>query len=191
MAIGVAIGHFIPSSARLRQPLSDADNKHPDRYRAHHYDVSPLAKVRYEKLREVFRNKRVLGLSLDSLANDLVGSHRGRAIVSSAADLKKIGDAPVAVLVLDELNSRFEDMGFSRQMMVKYLEAQPAVLQEPMVLMVAMNNSFQQIHDYTQNRDELIEAVKKHMPEFAWRMVNSGKSGPGAVERMAQVMAAL
>ena len=97
----------------------------------------------------------------------------------------------MAVLVLDELNSRFEDMGFSRQMMVKYLEAQPAVLQEPMVLMVAMNNSFQQIHDYTQNRDELIEAVKKHMPEFAWRMVNSGKSGPGAVERMAQVMAAL
>ncbi len=116
---------------------------------------------------------------------------RGEAIVSSAADLKKIGDAPVTVLVLDELNSRFEDMSFSRQMMVKYLEAQPAVLQEPTVLMVAMNNSFQQIHDYTQNRDELIEAVKKHMPEYPWRMANSGKAGPGAVERMAQVMAAL
>ena len=115
----------------------------------------------------------------------------GETIVNSAADLKKIGDAPVTVLVLDELNSRFEDMSFSRQMMVKYLEAQPAVLQEPTVLMVAMNNSFQQIHDYTQNRDELIEAVKKHMPEYPWRMVNSGKAGPGAVERMAQVMAAL
>jgi VWFA-related protein len=76
-------------------------------------------------------------------------------------------------------------------MMVKYLQAQPAVLKEPTVLMVAMNNSFQQIHDYTQNRDELIEAVKKHMPEYPWRMVNSGKAGPGAVERMAQVMAAL
>ena len=113
------------------------------------------------------------------------------AIVNSAADLKKIGDAPVTVLVLDELNSRFEDMSFSRQMMVKYLQAQPAVLKEPTVLMVAMNSSFQQIHDYTQNRDELIEAVKKHMPEYPWRMVNSGKAGPGAVERMAQVMAAL
>jgi VWFA-related protein len=123
------------------------------------------------------------------------GEHRmpvsGEAIVNSAADLKKIGDAPVTVLVLDELNSRFEDMSFSRQMMVKYLQAQPAVLKEPTVLMVAMNNSFQQIHDYTQNRDELIEAVKKHMPEYPWRMVNSGKAGPGAVERMAQVMAAL
>ena len=52
----------------------------------------------------------------------------GEAIVNSAADLKKIGDAPVTILVLDELNSRFEDMSFSRQMMVKYLQAQPAVL---------------------------------------------------------------
>ena len=33
----------------------------------------------------------------------------GAAIVNSAADLKRIGDAPVTVLVLDELNSRFED----------------------------------------------------------------------------------
>lgn len=114
-----------------------------------------------------------------------------KAIVTSAADLKKIGDAPVTILVLDELNSRFEDMSFARQMMIKYLEAQPAVLKEPAVLMVAMNNSFQQIHDYTQNRDELIDVVKKHMPEYPWRMANSGKSGPGAVERMAQVMAAL
>src|SRR5262249_858318 len=113
------------------------------------------------------------------------------SIVNSAADLKKIGDAPVTVLVLDELNSRFEDMSFSRQMMVKYLQVQPAVLKEPTVFMVEMNNSFQQIHDSTQNRDELIEAAKKHMPEYPWRMENGGKAGPGAVERMAQVMAAI
>jgi VWFA-related protein len=114
-----------------------------------------------------------------------------KAIVNSAADLKKIGDAPVTILVLDELNSRFEDMSFSRQMMIKYLQAQPTVLKEPTVLMIAMNSTFQQVHDYTQSRDELIEAVKKHMPEYPWRMMNSGKTGPGAVERMAQVMAAL
>jgi VWFA-related protein len=113
------------------------------------------------------------------------------AIVNSAADLKKIGDAPVTILVLDELNSRFEDMSFSRQMMIKYLEAQPAVLKQPTELMIAMNNTFQQVHDYTQNRDGLIDVVKKRMPEYPWRMMNSGKSGPGATERMAQVMAAL
>jgi VWFA-related protein len=113
------------------------------------------------------------------------------AIVNSAADLKKIGDAPVTVLVLDELNSRFEDMSYSRQMMVKYLQSQPKVLKQPTVLMIAMNTTFQQMHDYTQDRDALIEVVKKHMPEYPWRMMQSGKSGPGAVERMAQVIAAL
>ena len=113
------------------------------------------------------------------------------AVVNSAADLKKIGDAPVTIMVLDELNSQFQDMSFSRQMMIKYLQAQPAVLKEPTILMIAMNTKFIQVHDYTQNRDELIDVVKKHMPEYPWRMANSGGSGPGAVERMAQVMAAL
>jgi VWFA-related protein len=115
----------------------------------------------------------------------------GQAVVNSAADLKKIGDAPVTVLVLDELNSRFEDMSFSRQMMVKYLQSQPKVLKQPTVLMIATNNSFQQVHDYTQDRDALIEVVKKHMPEYPWRMMNGGAKGAGAVERMAQVLAAL
>jgi len=114
-----------------------------------------------------------------------------KPIVSSAADLKKIGDAPVTVLVLDELNSRFEDMSFSRNAMVKYLESQPAVLKEPTVLLIASNTKFQQMHDYTQDRDALIDVVKKHMPEYPWRMMDSGKTGPGAVERMGQVLAAL
>ena len=113
------------------------------------------------------------------------------AVVNSAADLSKIGDAPVTILVIDELNSTFQDSAFSRQMMVKYLQTQPAVLKQPTVLMVASNTTFQQLHDYTQDRDALIEAVKKHMPEYPWAMMGSGKSGPGAVERMAQNLAAL
>jgi VWFA-related protein len=115
----------------------------------------------------------------------------GQAVVNSAADLKKIGDAPVTVLVLDELNSRFEDMSYSRQMMIKYLQEQPKVLKQPTVMMIAENTSFKQVHDYTQDRDALIDVVKKHMPEYPWRMMNGGGKGAGAVERMAQVLAAL
>lgn len=83
-------------------------------------------------------------------------------IVNAAVDLKKIGDAPVTILVLDELNSRFEDISFSRQMLVKYLQSQPKVLPQSTVLMIASNSTFQQMHDYTQDRDALIEVVKKH-----------------------------
>jgi len=115
----------------------------------------------------------------------------GAAVVHSAADLTKIGDAPVTVLVIDELNSRFEDSSYSRQMLVKYLQTQPPVLKQPAMLMVAGNTSFQQLHDYTQDRDALVQAIKKHMPEQPWRMNQSGNKGAGAVERMAQVLSAL
>ena len=115
----------------------------------------------------------------------------GQAIVNSAADLTKIGDAPVTILVLDELNSRFEDMSYSRQMLVKYLLSQPAALKEPTLMLVATNTSFQQLHDYTQNRDALVQIVKKRVSQFPWKMDQSGKQGAGAVERMAQVLSAL
>ena len=111
-------------------------------------------------------------------------------IVNSSADLKKIADAPVTLLVLDELNTRFEDMSFSRNATVKYLEAQPAVLKQPTVLLLASNTKFTQLHDYTQSRDELINLVKHHMPEYPSKMMD-GRGGAAAVERMAQSLAAL
>jgi VWFA-related protein len=111
-------------------------------------------------------------------------------VVNSAADLKKIGDAPVTLLVLDELNTRFEDMSYSRNATVKYLEAQPAVLKQPTALLLATNTKFIQLHDYTQSRDELISLVKHHMPEYPTKMM-AGRGGPAAVERMAQSLAAL
>jgi VWFA-related protein len=110
--------------------------------------------------------------------------------VKSAADLKRIGDAPVTILVLDELNTRFEDMSFSRQAMVKYLQAQPPVLKQPTELLLTTNTRFSELHDYTQNRDELIDKVKRHLPEYPSKMM-AGRGGAVAVERMAQSLAAL
>lgn len=113
------------------------------------------------------------------------------AVVNSAADLKKVGEAPVVIMVLDELDTRFEDMSYSRQMAIKYLRSQPSVLRQPTQLLIMSNLQFQQMHDWTQNRDELIRVIQNHMPAYPWKMMNSGKSGDGAVERMAQVLAAL
>jgi len=112
-----------------------------------------------------------------------------KAIVNSAADLAKIADAPVNVFVIDELNNRFEDMSFARQMLEKYLSSQPAVLSSPAVLLVAQTSAFQQIHDYTQDRDALISALKNHMPQIPYKA--DARTGPITVERMAQVLSAL
>ena len=64
MALGVSIGYFIPSSAGFINSFSEGTTNIPLAIGLILMMYPPFTKVRYDKLGEVFKNTKVLGISL-------------------------------------------------------------------------------------------------------------------------------
>jgi ACR3 family arsenite transporter len=71
MALGIGIGYFIPESSGFINSFSSGTTNIPLAIGLILMMYPPFTKVKYEKLREVFKNTRVLGVSL--LLNWIIG----------------------------------------------------------------------------------------------------------------------
>jgi VWFA-related protein len=111
--------------------------------------------------------------------------------INSTADLDKLGSAAVTVLVLDELNGTFEENGYSRYSIQRYLEAQPARLQEATALMVETNSGFRLLRDFTMDQTALLAALQHHSSEIPAKRMQGGMSGTAAMERVLFTMNSL
>jgi len=114
----------------------------------------------------------------------------GQLVVKSAADLKKIGNAPITILIMDESNTAFTDMAYSRYCLNKFLDAQPAIMPQPTVFLVADDTHFTVIHDYTQDREAIRDSLKHYFPSLPSKMMRSN-GGANAAERASNTLGAL
>lgn len=106
---------------------------------------------------------------------------------ASSGDDNPEAKAPLTILVLDLLNSRFEDFAFIRYSVRKYLLSQPEQLTAPAEMLVVGNNSLDMLQGYTRSRADLLYALD-HLPAvLPYKIMNSSFW----TERLAQSFDAL
>jgi VWFA-related protein len=90
--------------------------------------------------------------------------------INSTEELDRLApNAPVNILLLDEFNTRFEDMAFARYSLKKFLDRQPGKLDTPTMLLAVDLQHFTVLRDYTQNKDEIISALDHHFAAYPWQ----------------------
>ncbi len=97
------------------------------------------------------------------------------------------GEAPRTILVLDLLNSSFEDFAYIRYEVHRYLVSSPAQLRSPTELMLVGNESLELLQSWTRSREDLLDALA-HIPAILpYKMMN----GSFWIERLPQSVDAL
>jgi VWFA-related protein len=97
------------------------------------------------------------------------------------------GQTPVTIFVADLLNSSFEDFGFIRYSIRKYLAAQGTQLTSPAELLVLGNKSLELLQGPTRSRDDLLFALDHLGPVIPYKWQSQTFDG----ERFEQSVVAL
>ena len=92
-------------------------------------------------------------------------------VIDSTTALDRLAPrAPVNIILLDEFNTRFEDMAFARYSLKKWLGTQPARLDTPTMLVAVSLQKFEVLRDYTQNKDDILSSLDHHFAAYPWQV---------------------
>jgi VWFA-related protein len=104
---------------------------------------------------------------------------------------RSFGQAPVMVLILDQLNTHFADSSFARRELRAYLAHQPQTLAQPTNLLTLFDRHFHELAPFTRNRDALLKALDTAPVQNAWTLEQDGNSESGPLNRLQQSLEAL
>ena len=85
------------------------------------------------------------------------------------------GDAPITVIVMDQLTTPIEEIAYAREQLFKYLAAQPALLPVPTSLIVLNDSGIQTLLPSTRDRDALLEAARHAHVALPYRLKRSAQ----------------
>ena len=89
--------------------------------------------------------------------------------VHSTAELDSVEpEAPVTLIVLDEINTRFQDEAFARYSVKRFLDSQGEMLEHPTLLAAVDLNRLTLLSDYTTSKDDLLSALDRHFTAYSW-----------------------
>jgi VWFA-related protein len=98
--------------------------------------------------------------------------------ITSTADLdRQEPNAPVSIIVLDEVTTKFEDEAFARYSLKKYLNGQGDTLQQPTMLIAVNFRNIMVLRDYTTSRKEILNAIDKHFASYNWQALSGSWKG--------------
>jgi VWFA-related protein len=77
------------------------------------------------------------------------------------------GDAPLTMIVIDEMNTPFEETAYSREEVDRYLKSQPSLLKQPTIILWLNDSGIHPVTSFSRDRDALIKAIDSHKASLA------------------------
>jgi VWFA-related protein len=91
--------------------------------------------------------------------------------------VERSGQAPLTILLMDEISTEPEDLAFARKQVAGYLAKQPAHLASPTMLLALTGKNLKRLADYTTDRDVLITAIRADNDPPSWYVLRNRQVG--------------